>query len=66
MRNSGVFVGGLGGQITLILEGKCEAKVNYDLANIEFHLLLIRVPSTVLIPCCTTLISKVALKTQSY
>ena len=52
MGKSGDFVGGLGGQMTLTLEDKCEAKVKFDLAKIEFDLLMIRVPSTVLIPCC--------------
>ena len=43
MGKSGGFVGGLGGQMTLKLEDKCEAKVNYDLAKIEFDPLMIRV-----------------------
>ena len=51
MRKSVGFVGGLGSQVTLTLEDRCEAKVNYDLAKIA--LLVIRVPSAVLIPCCT-------------
>ena len=50
MRKSGGFVDGLGGQMTVTLENKCEAKVNYHLAKIEFDLLMIRVPSAVLIP----------------
>ena len=49
MKNSGSFVNGLGGQMTLKLEDKCEAKVKSDLAKIEFDLLMIRAPSTVLI-----------------
>ena len=52
MGKRGGFVGGLGGQMTLTLEDKCEAKVKSDLAKIEFDLLMIRVPSTVLILCC--------------
>ena len=43
MRKSGGFVGGLGGQMTLTLEDKCEAKVNDDLVKIEFDLLMLRV-----------------------
>ena len=43
MGKSGSFVGGLGGQMTLTLEDKCETKVNYDLAKIEFDLLMMRV-----------------------
>ena len=53
MRKSGSFDGGLAGQMTLTLEDKREAKVNYDLAKIEFDLLMIRVPSAVLIRGCT-------------
>ena len=44
MRKSGNFVGGLVGQMTLTLEDKCEAKVESDLAKIEFDLLMIKVP----------------------
>ena len=51
MRKCGSFVGGLGGQMTWTLEGKYEAKVNYDLAEIEFDLLMMRVPSAVFTPC---------------
>ena len=48
MRKSDGFIGALGGQITLTLEqDKCEAKVNYDLAKIEFELLMMRGPSAV-------------------
>ena len=65
MTKSGGFVGGLGCQMTLTLEDKCEAKVNYDLAKIEFDLLMIRVPSTLLIPCCSKPLFKVALTTQN-
>ena len=36
MRKGGSFVGGLGGQVTLILEDKREGKVNYDLAKIQW------------------------------
>ena len=61
MKNSGSFVSGLGGQMTLTLEDKCEAKIKSDLAKIEFDLLMIRAPSTVLISCCTKPLSKVAL-----
>ena len=43
MGKSGSFVGGLGGQMTLTLEDKCEAKVNCDLAKIKFDLFMIRV-----------------------
>ena len=48
MRKSGDFVGGLGGQMTLTLEDKYEVKVNYDMAKIEFDLLMISVLSAVL------------------
>ena len=65
MRKSSGFVGGLGGQMTLTLEDKCEAKVNYDLAKIEFDLLIIRETSTVLIPGWTKPLSKVALSTKN-
>ena len=65
MRKSGSFVSGLGCQMTLTLEDKCEAKVSYHLAKIEFDLLMIRVPSAVLIPCCTKPLSKVTLSTQN-
>ena len=65
MRKSAGFVGGLGGQMTLTHEDKCEVKVKSDLAKIEFDLLMIRVPSTVLTPCCTKPLSKVALSTQN-
>ena len=51
--------------MTLTLEDKSEAKVNYDLAKFEFDLLMIRVPSAVLIPCCTKPLSKVTLSTQN-
>ena len=44
MRKSGRFVCGLGGQMTLTLEDKCEVKVNEDLAKIEFDPLMMRVP----------------------
>ena len=64
MKKSGGFVGGLGGQMTLTFEDTCEAKVESDLAKIEFNLLMIRTPSTVLITC-TKPISKVALSTQN-
>ena len=53
VRKSSSFDGGLGGQMTLTLQDKREAKVNYDLAKIEFDLLMIRVPSAVLIRGCT-------------
>ena len=43
MKKSGGFVGELGGQMTLTLEDKCEANVNYDLAKIEIDLLMLRV-----------------------
>ena len=43
MRKSGGFVGGLGGQMTLTRQDKYEAKVNHDLAKIEFDLLMITV-----------------------
>ena len=43
MRKSGSFASGLDGQITLTLEDKCEAKVNFDLAKIKFDLFMIRV-----------------------
>ena len=43
MRKSGSFASGLDGQITLTLEDKCEAKVNFDLAEIKFDLFTIRV-----------------------
>ena len=59
VRKSGGFVGGLGEQITLTLEDKCEAKVNYDLAKIEFDLLMMRAPSAVFTPCCIQPSSKV-------
>ena len=65
MRKSGSFVGGLGRQMTLTLEDKCEAKVKSYLTKIEFDLLMIRVPLTVHIPCCTKLLSKVAMSTQN-
>ena len=65
MRKSGSFAGGLGGEMTLTLKDKCEAKVNYDLAKIEFDLLMARETSTVLIPCCPKPFSKVALSTQN-
>ena len=51
MRKCGSFVGGLGGQMTWTLEGKCQAKVNYNLAEIEFDLLMMRIPSAVFTPC---------------
>ena len=50
--------------MTLTFEDTCEAKVESDLAKIEFNLLMIRAPSTVLITC-TKPISKVALSTQN-
>ena len=56
MSKSGGFVGGLGGQMTLTLEDKCEAKVKSDLAKTEYDLLMIRVPSTMLIPCAYTVL----------
>ena len=65
MRKSGGFVGGLGGQMTLTLEDKCEVKVNYDLAEIELDLLMMRAPSSVFTPCCTQPSSKVTLPTQN-
>ena len=65
MRKSGGFVGGLGCQMTLTLEDKCEAKVNYDLAKIEFDLLMMRAPSAVFTLCCTQPSSKVTLPTQN-
>ena len=61
MKSSGSFVSGLGGQMTLTLEDKCEVKVKSDLAKIEFDLLMIRAPSTVLIPCFTKPLYKFAL-----
>ena len=64
MKNSGSFVGGLGAQMTLKLEDKCEVKVKSDLAKIEFDLLMIRAPSTVLIPCFTKPLYKFPLLTQ--
>ena len=51
--------------MTLTLKDKFEVKVKSDLAEIEFDLLMIRVPSTLLIPCCTKPLSKVALSTQN-
>ena len=65
MRKSNSFFGGLGGQMTLTLEDMCEAKVNYDLAKIEFDLLMMRVPSAVYTPYCTRPSSKVTLPTQN-
>ena len=53
VRKSSSFDAGLGGQMTLTLEDKREAKVNYDLAKIEFNLLMIRVPLEVFIRGCT-------------
>ena len=63
MRKSGSFVGGLGGQMTLTLEYKCEAKINSNLPKTE--LLYIRESSAVLIPCCTKPLSQVALTTHN-
>ena len=65
MRKSDGFVGGLGGQMTLTLEDKCEAKVNYDLAKIEFDLLMMRATLAAFTPCCTQPSSKVTLPTQN-
>ena len=64
MKSSGSFVSGLGGQMTLTLEDKCEVKVKFDLAKIEFDLLMIRAPSTVLIPCFTKPLYKFPLLTH--
>ena len=68
MGKSGGFVGGLSGQMTLTLEDMCEAKVNYDLGEIEFDLLMMRAPwapSAVFIPYCTQPSSKVTMPTQN-
>ena len=65
MRKSDGFVGALGRQMILILEDKCEAKINYKLAKIEFDLIVIRVPSAVLLPCCAKPLFKVTLSTQN-
>ena len=65
MRKTGGFVGRLGGQMTLTLEDKCEVKVNYALAEIEFDLLMMKVTSAVFTPCCTQPSSKVKLLTQN-
>ena len=62
---SGSFVGGLSAQMTLTLEDKCEAKVNYDLTKIEYDLLMMRAPSAAFKPCCTQPSSKVTLLTQN-
>ena len=51
-------------QMTLTLKDKCEAKLNLTWLN-TFYLLMIRVPSAVLISCCTKPLSKVALLTQN-
>ena len=51
--------------MTLTLEDKCEVKVNYELAKTEFDLLMIRVPATMFIPCCTKPLSNVTLSTQN-
>ena len=51
VRKSGGFVGELGGQLTLTLEDKYKQNVNFNLGEIEFDLLMVRVPSTVLLPC---------------
>ena len=65
MRKSSGFVGGLGGQMTLTLKHKCEATVNCDLTKTEFGLLMKRVPSAVIISCCTKSLSKVTVPTQN-
>ena len=65
MRNSGGFLGGLGCQMNLTLEDKCETKVNYDPDKFWFDLLMIRVHLAVLILCCTKPLSKVTLSTQN-
>ena len=65
MGKSGGFVGGLSGQMTLTLEDMCEAKVNYDLGEIEFDLLMMRAPSAVFIPGYTQPSSNVTLPTQN-
>ena len=51
--------------MTVALEDKCEPKVNYDLAKIEFDLLMMRVPLAVFILCCTQPSFKVTLPTQN-
>ena len=51
--------------MTLTLEDKCEVKVNYDLAEIEFDLLMMSVPSAVFTPYCTQPSSKETLPKQN-
>ena len=52
--------------MTVTFEDKCGVKVDYGLAEIEFDLLMMRVPSTVFTPCYTQPSSKVTLPPQNY